>query len=89
MNIATLGLSCNLSLAEDLESLSLQDGPHNGIILSQTPITKPATHPPTASVLDWNISATTSLIIPKFLMVGTLQWRTAFNGGQLSMEDDL
>ena len=35
--IATLGLSCNLSLAEDLESLSLQDGPQSGIILSLDP----------------------------------------------------
>ena len=33
--IATLGLSWNLSLAEDLESLSLQDGPLSGIIFGQ------------------------------------------------------
>ena len=44
---ATLGLSWNLSLAEDLESLSLQDGPQSGIILSLDP----PTHP-TASVYE-------------------------------------
>ena len=37
--IATLGLSWNLSLAEDLESLSLQDGPLSGIIFGLDPPT--------------------------------------------------
>ena len=38
--IAILGLSWNLSLAENLTSLSLQDGPQSGIIISLDP-----THP--------------------------------------------
>ena len=40
-NIATLGLSWNLSLAEDLESLSLQDGPLSGIIFGLDPTHQP------------------------------------------------
>ena len=39
--IATLGLSWNFSLAENLASLSLQDRPQSGIIFSLDP-----THPP-------------------------------------------
>ena len=56
MIIATLGLSWNLSLAEDLESLSLQDGPQSGtIIFIIHPATHPATHPPGHPVLNFKI----------------------------------
>jgi hypothetical protein len=37
---ATLGLSSNLSLAEDLESHSLQDGPQSGTIATTQPTTQ-------------------------------------------------
>ena len=63
--IAILGLSWNLSLAENLTSLSLQDGPQSGIIISLDP-----THPPPPTqqplFINWNISASTGRIFPKF-----------------------
>ena len=63
--IATLGLSWNFGIAESLASLSLQDGPQSGIILSLDPTHPP---PPTQQPLfvNWNISATHDRIMPKF-----------------------
>ena len=56
-NIAILGLSWNLSLAENLTSLSLQDGPQSGIIISLEHTYLPV-HPPTASVFRWEYLST-------------------------------
>jgi hypothetical protein len=42
------------AIAEDLESLSLQDGPQSGtIIFIIQPATHPPTHPPTHPVLNF------------------------------------
>jgi hypothetical protein len=57
--IAILGLSWNLSLAENLTSLSLQDGPQSGIIISLDPPQQPL-------FINLNISASTGWIFPKF-----------------------
>ena len=51
--IAILGLSWNLSLAENLTSLNLQDGPQSGIIISLDPTQPPPPQQP--RFIDWNI----------------------------------
>ena len=63
--IATCGQSWNASLAENLKSLDLQDGPRKWLYF---PNSYPPTHPPippqTFDIFD--ISATTGRILLKF-----------------------
>ena len=63
-SVATLGLSWNFSLAENLASLSLQDRLRSGIIISQ-PASQPASQP-SAYLEKWNISSTTGTLELKF-----------------------
>ena len=63
-HVATLGLSWNVSSAENLESLSLQDSPQSGTIITRPashpatqpasqPASQPATQSPTLKVTEW------------------------------------
>jgi hypothetical protein len=65
--IATLGLSWNLSLAEDLESLSLQDGPQSGTIIYIS------SAPPGAKLLKLIYLSNNSLDLPQLLNLSKLK----------------